>query len=467
MRILCFTAFLLVSVSAAAVKISGKNIQYAGKELIFYRLNDPISKSSTALLSVKFDDAGFFQNELEINKPALVFCEFGIYKGLLILEPGKDLEIIFPPVREKSFADQKNPFFNPVSFWFNTGQKTTNTDISAFEIKYNQITDKYFNELYFRQSKNHLDSVKNVLNSAFPETNSPLFETYRNLKFYLLETDVCRHKPENIAYVLNDINPDFWELPAFTDFLEKLFNNRLSLDSRDVKGDELKKMVANNNLSGLQNYIALKYKLNSSASDLVLLKFLYDAFYSGEFPKTQILEMIQAKTFTQNNNKNIQQFSRSVYEKLNHLLPGTKAPEICLKTLNENTFCTSHTKNKFKYLVFADVEMLVCQEQLKHLQKIDDQFNKHLEIVVIYRNTGLNEIIRFVNNNIIPGVHVFDEQNIYISKYRVKTFPLCFLLNENHEVVFAETRNPVEGFSQQFGRFLQQELFNRQRNQPR
>ena len=28
-----------------------------------------------------------------------------------------------PPLREKSFADEKNPFFEPVAFWFNTEEK--------------------------------------------------------------------------------------------------------------------------------------------------------------------------------------------------------------------------------------------------------------------------------------------------------------------------------------------------------
>ncbi len=63
-------------------------------------------------------------------------------------------ELQLPPFREKSFADQKNPYFEPVSFWFTTENKNQlNSQISDFTIKLNQLTNKYFNHLYFRQSK--------------------------------------------------------------------------------------------------------------------------------------------------------------------------------------------------------------------------------------------------------------------------------------------------------------------------
>jgi hypothetical protein len=58
-----------------------------------------------------------------------------------------------------------------------------------------------------------------------------------------------------------------------------------------------------------------------------------------------------------------------------------------------------------------------------------------------------------------------DEYGEFIEKYKVKSFPTCFLLNENHEVVFQQAKAPLDGFEQQFGTFLRQELFERQRNQ--
>ena len=52
------------------------------------------------------------------------FCDFGIYQGRLFLEPGQNIKLKLPPLREKSFADKKNPYFSPVAFWFATDDKT-------------------------------------------------------------------------------------------------------------------------------------------------------------------------------------------------------------------------------------------------------------------------------------------------------------------------------------------------------
>jgi hypothetical protein len=41
------------------------------------------------------------------------------------------------------------------------------------------------------------------------------------------------------------------------------------------------------------------------------------------------------------------------------------------------------------------------------------------------------------------------------------------LLDEKHQLEFTNTKAPLDGFEQQFGGFLQRELFERQRNQSR
>ena len=73
----------------------------------------------------------------------------------------------------------------------------------------------------------------------------------------------------------------------------------------------------------------------------------------------------------------------------------------------------------------------------------------------------------FLVENKIPGVKLVDESGEFTEKYRVKSFPASFLLDENHKVIFPETKAPLDGFEQQFSTFLQQKLFEQQRNQSR
>ena len=83
------------------------------------------------------------------------------------------------------------------------------------------------------------------------------------------------------------------------------------------------------------------------------------------------------------------------------------------------------------------------------------------------RKTDLIEMKMFLIKNKIPGVKLIDETGKFIQEYKVKAFPACFLLNEKHEVVFRQAKAPLNGFEQQFGSYLRQALFERQRKQGR
>lgn len=463
-----FLLFSLLQESVFATIIEGHNSEYAGEKLDFYQFADPVTKQKEFVFSLEFDGQGNCKTTIPVSKTTSVFCDFGIYKGMLFLEPDKSIKLLLPPFREKSFADQKNPFFEPVSFWFNTeNENDLNNKISAFDSKFNQLTDQYFNQLYFRQSKEIYDSIITILNHSFPVNSMEVLAIHKKLKLKLLETDVFRLKAENVSEIFSEINSDFWDHPAYIEFFEKKFDKKLSFDAKEVKGLEIRKAVAEANFSFLSDHIKTKYKLKGESTELALLKMLHDGFYSGEFSKNSILYLLDSDNLTNHSNLKIRKIAINVSNKLKYLLPRSAAPVICLKNIDGYKKCSDESVEKFKYIVFADNEMIVCREHLKYLTKIEQQFQKNLEIILIMRKTDLIEMKLFLIENEIPGIKLVDKNGVFIEKYKVKSFPACFLLDKNHKVKFAETKAPLDGFEQQFGAFLRNELFEQQRNQSR
>ncbi len=92
-----------------------------------------------------------------------------------------------------------------------------------------------------------------------------------------------------------------------------------------------------------------------------------------------------------------------------------------------------------------------------------EKFEKNLEIFVILRNTSAAAMKKYLSEDKIGGVKLLDETGKYIEEYNVKSYPQCFLLDENHRMKFEAAKAPLDGFEQQFGTFLQRELFERQR----
>ncbi len=465
--VLTIILFLLGKVSFSTI-LEGQNKEYSGKTIPFYTYSDPVSKMEQEVFSIKFDSAGKFKTEVQLTTTTFVFCEFGIYRGELFIEPNSTIQPVFPPLREKSFADQKNPFFAPLLFWFKTQDNNgLNKNVLDFEAHFNQLTNQYFNQLYFKQSKEVYDSVALTLNKEFPKSEDIAFENHKKLKLKFLESEVFRENPENGSAILSSVSENYWEHPAFISYFERIFTNRLSFDAKTEKGNEIRKAIAQADVDFLIQFVKSKYNLSGNMVQLATIKMFYDAFYSGEFPQQAILQFLQSEKWRKFSDKKINQTRQNAINKLTFLRPGTKAPVICLKDIDGNHKCSDNNHGKYKYLIFADAEMVVCQEHLKYLTKINEQFQQHLEVILVMRKTDLIEMKIFLDKNHIPGLQLVDETGEYTRKYQVKAFPACYLLDENHHLIFENTKAPLDGFEQQFGAFLQQELFKKQKNQTR
>jgi len=447
-----------ISRTTPATVIYLNNKEYAGKDLHFFKYTDPVTKNKIPVFSLKVDQKGCSKKELTVSNTAYVFCDFGIYRGMLFLEPGKTIELMMPPLREKSFADEKNPFFDPVEFWFATESGNNLTDkISHFDAQLNKLTDKFFNQLYFRQSKEAFDSITVYMDQNFDFKEPETLYLHKKLKLKSVKTDAFRLDAKKNGELMSSVDCNFHEHPAFMELFDKLYTNKLGLEAKSAQYDKIYKAVASANTAFLTEFIKNNYLLTGTMVELAFLKMLHDGYYSGDFPQNAILEIIASDYLAGNTDKYIREISLKVLKKLKFLRAGTTAPSICLENTDGEEVCTGGNNSKFKYLIFADIEMMVCREHLKYLKKIEDKFHKYLEIYIILKKTDLIEMKIFLDKQDIPGVHLVDDNGKNIEKYRIKSFPVCFLLNEDHEVVFPQAKAPLDGFEQQFAAFLHSE----------
>lgn len=455
--------FFVVHVSRAVV-ITGNNSGYAGEKLVFYRWSDPVTLNEIPVFEVIFNSEGRFRAEVNITATTFVYCDFGMYRGMLFLQPSQNLELLMPPKKVKSFADEKNPFFEPVAFWFRlAGSKGLNHEVSAFDQQFDQFTGKYFNQLYFRQSQQVLDSVKNALATLEIKPADPSFDLHKSLKIKLLEIEVLRLDTKKAAVVFASAGKTQWTHPAFVQGFGKVFDNRLSFDAKGIDGSALQKAVNRADAVYLIKHIRDKYISDIRTANLVMLKMIHDGWYSGDFSRESLLMILESEILVKNEDPYIREITSSLTEKLKFLSTGTTAPVICLKDTDGNRQCSNSDKEKFKYVIFADDEMVVCREHLKYLPVIVEKFGKYLEIILVMRKTDLIEMKMFLDKNRIPGIKLVDNNGEFTRKFGVKSFPSCYLFDKNHRIAMESVKSPLDGFEQQFGRFLQMELFERQR----
>lgn len=452
--IILFTLWLLAGGQAHGLRINGIAPDYTGRTLEFYLLSDPVSRTPLPLFSVEVGAGGKFSVDTEVTSPVCAFSEFGIFMGRVILEPGKDMTLHFPPLREKSFEESKNPYFEPVEIWLKTdgenGTGVTNL-ISRFDTRFYQLTDTYFNQLYYKQIKSYADTIGVKLEKEFGKNRDPLLREHIRIRLASLEADVIRSGREKVAGNLKDLPSDAWFRPAFTDFLNRLFVNTLSTESKSPAGSNLRFWVARENLPELRNWISRFTACPAPLSDVILLKLLHDAWYSGEFSKNAIRKMVTSDYFTAHILKEIRQMAATLSEKINYLQPGTAAPGICLPSGDNLTWCSTANTLTYLYILFADLEIPVCREQVKYLKTMAEKTGSQVQFLIVLTPSQKVNNTEFLSRNQIPGIMVTDTPNRKAGReYKVRSYPSAFLLDRQHRVVLAPARPPLDGFEFQF-----------------
>ena len=90
---LIFFYWLTANNVASAIVITVENLSYAGKTFSFYTYSDPVSLEQQLFLTIHLDENGEYSGNVEILKPTYLFCDFGIYRGMLFIEPEADIKL--------------------------------------------------------------------------------------------------------------------------------------------------------------------------------------------------------------------------------------------------------------------------------------------------------------------------------------------------------------------------------------
>lgn len=465
--LLLFAFFFAGYLKLYPAVIEGFGPAYAGRTLSFYKYSDPILKNNIGVFDLEVDDKGYFREE--VNLTGTVFClsDFDVYRVMLIVEPQSSLKIKLPPLRKKSLPESKNPYFKPVVLWLQVdsgNNSEINRIVSDIEQRFNQLTSKYFNQLYLQNSSAYIDTVKLSLQNEFAKSIQPIAKTQVLLKIKILEADI---KPERHPDIFKNfsIPENFYTNPAFIGLFDLLFSNKLSFEANSVKAAELNKAVGANNIGFIKDYFSKKFNLDSGLTDYVLLKVLHDGYYSNQFPKNKIITMLESPAFSGNPNPGIKKIAGGIVQKLHFLSPGSVAPVICLGGLDGQQQCSDQLKG-YRYIIFADTEMLVCREHLKYLATIREKFKGQPGIFIVARNSDLDKIREFFSRNDVPGIKVVETpSNQFAAEFKVRSYPSAFLLNEKNEVLLSPAKNPLDGFETEFASLLRNAQMEKFRNQ--
>jgi|GEM_PF-921068 len=445
-----FLIFFGFTARTATVKITGKAPEYAQNSIELNRFHDFISEEKIKLGVIRFSATGEFSLQFELQETCFCFAEFDGYHGIIYLEPGKNYELIFPPKRNLTESQLRNPFAKSEPVWFGIvkpNQNELNFQIQKFEQAYAVYENKFFNQIFINRSKSLVDTVKNILNKEFSTSNLPVFESHKlyrkaNLEFAL-------HQGKNAGFMENYFSKQapVYNLDAYSTLFNQVFRNYFSVLSNSTNSAEIKKLIQSAALQKLDEYLQKQLHFNKELSHWILLKSMKDAYYDKQFSKSTILKLLDQVNNAGWSNYEIHtaQFIRS---DLVFLSAGTNPPALDLKDLKGEKVSFSNFRNSYIYLHFTDPKNTVCQQHLNELKKIASHYPDKLVIINVIPSENT-----FSNSNNWAGIFTTTAYNLY-ETYQVKTFPNSFLIGKDGRLLLSPAPNPIDGLDRQLGQIL-------------
>lgn len=460
-KILLLIAFLFLLVHfsekvwATKVLISGKAGGYAQNTIELNTLHDFISEEKIKLGTIRFNTDETFKLEVDIAETTLCFADFDGYHGMIYLEPGHTYEIVFPPKREMSESQKRNPFFKPEPVWFgilNTDKNELNFRIQQFEQAYTTLENNYFDRIFVNQAKSLVDTIKLKLDSEFPKTNDTFFEAHK--QFRLANLDFALYQGKSARFMetyFSSVKP-VYNLAAYSTIFNQVFLNYFDVLINQSNNQEIKKLIFSTDIHQLDLYFQEKLKFNPSLSHLILLRSLHDAYYSKQFSKSLALKMLD-QVKGEEWSKWEQQTAKLIRTKLTYLASGTLPPSINFKNLNGQKINLSDFPNTYIYLHFTDPKNPICRQHLDALKTVADHYKGKLTIInVVPKGSPIKP------ENGWAGIFTTSDSNLE-ETFKVKTFPNSFLIGKDGRLLLSPAPNPIDGLDRQLGQLLKSDYY--------
>lgn len=448
-----------LTVFAQTSTIKGIAPEYAGQEMPVYTFSDFISEEKVEVGKISFKADGNFSTSINLQNTAVCFAEFDIHQAMIYVEPGKTYEVQFPPFQKQSEAQKRNPFFKLIPVWFrivNQSDDDLNMKIKNFEAEFRILEDKYFYDIYEKRSKASIELVRAELLKKFPETTNKYFEAHKKYRIGNLEFALNQGKsPEFVNAYFGKVSPQM-QLPAYTNLFDQVFSNYFSYLGNSVHDQQITGLINSGDANSLEKYLTEKNEWNKGFCQLIILKSLKDAFYSGQFSKTAIINSYR-QIAEINWPEMYKRIAKNILQKITYLAEGSVAPAFLLGAANGQKITLNELKGKFVYLHFTDLQNPVCKQHMDALKPIADQFKDHLVVVFITEGkTPATETQKWT------GVFASSTEKVK-TDYRVKTFPTSYLINREGKLVASPALNPMNGIGSQLRQILEKERIEKLR----
>lgn len=437
---------------AQNVTIKGKvHSSHKNKVIELYSYTDLITYTQTKEAADSVDENGYFELSIKIEETCPVILKIDNLYGKLYIQPDYIYGVGFP---------EKDPYSKtPVEIEervdisiFSADTTELNNLIIDFNKQYNKL---FVSSEYEFLNKNRiykkLDSLKLSSVVRYAQIKNKYFKNYLLYTFASLNANALRGKnylKEN--YILN--KPVLHNNYEYMEFFNAYFKGYLDAYSSTKPNENVYHLI---NTVGRYDEIDTFLKSdnllkNDTLRELVIIKNLWDYYYSPNFEKQNVLMVIEQfrdKTKIIEHKKIADNIIKVAYQ----LQPGAKAPVFTTADKTGKKVSLSDFKGRYVYLNFFSTKSI---ESMKEMQKINDLYKKYADKVTfisICTDDSIKLYKEYLKANPkYPWLIAFNNSETKGSTakdlYYVKGLPAFYFINNYGNILQSPAISPSQGF---------------------
>lgn len=448
------TLFFLIVFGATVnasqkVTIKGFAPSYIGQEMKVYRIKDYLSDKEVMISSATVAKDSTFQLSFFSDEIEKVILRCDNNRSFLYVQPGTVYSILFP---ERNKYEPIVPSGNQVEL---TLYDIDTSDINYKILRFQRWNDYFIGGTYhLRNDKQSalfsakLDTFKtNVYNYYAKDTseNSYFLKTYVRYTIAGLDninTLAERNRYEKYDFYLkkypvsytNDVYMDY-----LTSFYERVIP-RLANETNEL----FYKGVIRSSPTALFNALGNEYTLkNPRIRELVMIQSLAEAYYSDEYPKTNI------ETILDSLSKNSlfeahETIAANILDRLTDLIPGGRAPNFVIQQGDAPAKTLLDYKGKYLYLHFLDPNSEANMRELEIMKEMHEKYKEYVQFVTIFpQNQNMSMQNKKVLSELPWDSFEIEKNHSILDRYRVVNFSHFVLIDAIGNIVSSPAPTPT------------------------
>ncbi|MEI6677967.1 MAG: redoxin domain-containing protein [Mariniphaga sp.] len=455
-----------VQLSGQRVVLTGKAAGYSTKELTFYTIPDPVLHRKLELATVKIAADGTFSAALPIVHTVEIYVDLEKYCGTMVVEPGKNYRIVLPPFSLRTADEAHSAYFKAAPFWLGmpgADNSDINFTVRSFITDYNLETVKNTDAIYRQKSKEIVAQIQDRLDKKYSSNQNEYFRILKRYYFAELEYAVNQNTPEFVIqkYFIN--KPVQLTHPIYQRAFEALFTDFLRKQSQNIQNRKIINLTNSGNYTDLVRFFTNK-GYQEEFAELVVLKGLYDGFYTGSFLKQGIIRAVETSQ-TAVLSPDLQLITQEIKSKLTLLSVGSKAPAIKLYNLNNELITLDQFGGKYVYLSFFKSTSSDCKTELDSIVSIEKRLKQVLYCVSVSLDADFSNASKLWTSKKYPWELLNGtRQKQLIINYNASISPVFYLIAPDGTLQLSPAPSPSQGFEPLFLKLLRASNFRRQRN---